>query len=343
MNRDMTARESQQDEIEAAAAAWVIRAEGEAFSPGDRRALDRWLGAHPAHRPAFEAARATWAELGGLRAAPGALAADGPKAGDLVADGVSSRVRRAGRWSHAGALAACLLLVVALGVLWVGDPLTALTADYRTAPGESRTVTLPDGSTVDLGPASAVAVRFDDRERRLALLSGAVYVVTAPMKDLEGRPFVVEAAGGTARALGTQFAVARLPGAVQVAVAEHQVEVALAGGGGDNGAGGEAVVLSAGQAVHYSAEGGLARPRDIGAGQVAPWRRGRLIFDDVPFAEAAAELGRYRRGRIVIAARLADRRVSGVFETARLDDALALMARELGAGVTAVPFITWIH
>ena len=53
-------------------------------------------------------------------------------------------------------------------------------------------------------------------------------------------------------------------------------------------------------------------------------------------------LNRYRRGRIVIAdPALADRRVSGLFDTRKLDAALETVALELGAQKMVVgPFMT---
>ncbi len=328
------------DKIEAAAARWVSRLTGGPLRPDERRDLEGWLAAHPDHQAAFDYARATWAELAALRDAPGSLIDDVvPPSRVAIA-----RQRRAVRkWrpevrARIAALAACVALAVGLGIFWFGDPTTMLLADYRTAPAEIRSFVLPDGSVADLAPASALALRFNDRERRIDLLAGTVYVTAAPMTEGERRPFLVQAADGSAKALGTQFMVDRLPDSVQVTVARHRVEVALAATADRAGS----VLLTPGLAVRYGEGRGFGAVRTVDLGTATAWRRGRLIFDRVPLSTVVATLNRYRRGRIVIAnPDLAERTVSGMFETARLENTLDQIARELGAQSVAVPpFVT---
>ena len=328
--------DERQDAIEAVAAEWVSRLSGEPLRPDERRALDGWLAEHPDHRAAFDYARATWAELGVLRAAPGSLARDfvPPRA----RKGGPPRRRRTGLLRGAGALAAGVVIAVGLGALWFGDPVTMMLADHRTDPAETRSFLLVDGSTVELGPASAMALQFTAGERRIALLSGIAYVAAVPVSGAEKRPFVVEVAEGSARALGTAFMVERLPDAARVTVVSHRVEVAPDATPGRA----DSVVLSPGQSVRYDEDGALGPVRQVALKTVTAWRRGRLIFDRVPLAAVVAALNRYRRGRIVIAdPALADRRVSGLFDTRKLDAALETIALELGAQKMVVgPFMT---
>ncbi|WP_246782850.1 FecR family protein [Allostella humosa] len=242
------------------------------------------------------------------------------------------------RWTHVAAVAASLLLFAGSLAVWVGDPVVLATADYRTAPGEQRRVALADGSTVDLGPASAIAVDYGDSTRRVRLLSGVAYFTAAPADASEPRPFVVGAASGTARALGTRFMVERLSAAVEVTVAEHDVEVALAGAAAD----GPTVVVAPGQVVRYS-ESGLGAVHDANIERATAWQRGRLIFDDVPLGDVVAALNRYRHDRIVIAgAGLASRKVSGVFDTAAPDAALATIARDLRISAASLPLLVTV-
>ncbi|MDE1146444.1 MAG: FecR domain-containing protein [Azospirillaceae bacterium] len=318
----MSKPDKRQDEIDTAAADWAARLAGGPLSLAERRALDGWRDRDPAHGAALDEAQAAWALMGQLRAAPGVLARD------IVPAWPTPKARRP-LWRQMAAAAACLLLLVGGARLWLGDPLLLLTADARTNPGQQRSLTLADGSVVELGPASAIATRYSDGERRVALLAGVAYFTVAPMAGAEHRPFVVEAAGGTARALGTQFMVDRLADAVDVTVTEHTVAVTEPAG--------DQRVLSPGQAVRYSAMG-LEPVREASVELATAWRQGRLVFDHQPLGEVVATLNRYRHGRIVVAgAELAARTVSGVFDTTDPDATLATVARELHARTAALP------
>ncbi len=72
---------------------------------------------------------------------------------------------------------------------------------------------------------------------------------------------------------------------------------------------------------------------------------GRLVFDRMPLSEVVAEIDRYRRGRtIILDARLAGRRVSGVFLATDIHSALSLIAGELGARIATIPpFVTLLY
>ena len=49
---------------------------------------------------------------------------------------------------------------------------------------------------------------------------------------------------------------------------------------------------------------------------VAAWRRGRVVFDDVPLGEAVSELNRYGGERLAVGSDIAGLAVSGSFSTA---------------------------
>ncbi len=339
MDRSVGQRDDK-ERIEAEAAEWVIRLGGEPLSPEERQSFESWRAQSASNARAFEFARQTWSDLGALRHAPGPLAAD--IASSRLQERPSTSVpaaaviakKRSGFWRHGVVAAICLIAAAGAGSFWYGNPATLIASDYQTTPGEQRTVDLPDGSVVELSTGSAIALHFTDRERRVTLIEGAAYFTAAPMGPSEKRPFVVEGANGTATALGTQFAVERLTDAVEVTVAEHDVRVALS----DAASGAKQVVLSPGQSVRYSPAVGLGKVGVRDVEQATAWRRGRLIFDQVPLADVVAELNRYRRGRIVITgSALANRKVSGVFRIDDLDNALQIVVSELGLRSASVP------
>ena len=315
-NRDRGVAENGERLIAGQAAAWLVRMAEKQLPVPERKRFEHWLAEDPAHRAAFDAAAAAWDDLGLLRDDPGPLRAK------------PSPTRRLA-WKAAAALAACLLLAVGLGGYWFGDPVLLVLADYRTAPGELRTVGLPDGSVLEMAPDSAVALHFDDRERRLELLDGTVYVTAVPRETAGDRAFVIAAANGMATALGTRFAVARAADTVTVTVSEHQVAVDV---------GASRVTLDPGQAVRYDQAGRLTPVYPVDIDRAIAWRAGLLVFDRQPLGEVVATLNRYGRQRIVIAdGALAARTVSGVFRAGDTDAALASIAQELRIGILALP------
>jgi transmembrane sensor len=117
------------------------------------------------------------------------------------------------------AIAASVLLAAIAGAAWwqsVHYPL------YSTDTGERRSITLADGSTVDLNARSKLRVEFSNNERRVELLDGQALFQVAKDKS---RPFIVASGEATVRAVGTQFDVYRKDSGTTVTVLEGRVAV----------------------------------------------------------------------------------------------------------------------
>lgn len=308
----MISQDPQQRSIREAAAEWAVLLADDALDDARAEALQHWLQADVRHAEALAFAQRTWAALAGLpverprqnRAPPVACARPRHPA----------RKVRLRRWGAAACLA---LLLGGLGLSQRDHLLVPLMADQRTASGEVRSLTLSDGSEVILDSASAIRLDYSATRRRVELLAGAAIFQVAPQAD---RPFVVEASGGTVRALGTRFLVRREDddGAL-VGVLEHAVQV---------NAGGQQQRLEEGDSVHYDASGISDVALDLQ--RVASWQRGLLVFDRVPLAQVVEQLNRYRGGHIFVGSgALARREVSDVFRLDALDDALATLTREM--------------
>jgi len=93
---------------------------------------------------------------------------------------------------------------------------------YSTAPGERRTLTLTDGSTVELNARSRIRVAYSSTGRDVELLEGQALFKVARSPS---RPFVVHSGDSSVRAVGTQFDVNRSHGAMIVTVVEGRVAV----------------------------------------------------------------------------------------------------------------------
>jgi transmembrane sensor len=119
----------------------------------------------------------------------------------------------------AAAAAACALLASAAGgLLWHTNRFPT----YSTDIGERRSLTLADGSAVDLNARSSIRIEFSNAERRVELLHGQALFQVAKDKH---RPFIVRTADASVRAIGTQFDVYRKAAGTTVTVLEGEVAV----------------------------------------------------------------------------------------------------------------------
>lgn len=285
---------------EQAALAWLSLL-GDQPSSGDQATFRLWLQADPAHVEAYAQARMLW-DLSEVPAR--ALAQEEA----LALQGYLKSMERPApmslrRGSTVLAMAACLLLMVGMGAGWQPSRwLDDLGADYVSAPGQVRTITLADQSRVTLDADSAIAVDFSRGERHIRLRRGAGFFSVSHT----GEPFVVEAEKGQAQVLGTQFEVRLQPAGAQVTVLSGRVGVTA-----DEGA--PQQVLTAGQQVAYAA--GFAQQRHaVDSEAQLAWRQGWLNYYKAPLADVVKDLGRYYPGRIVLLNdELGARRVSGSF------------------------------
>jgi transmembrane sensor len=159
------------------------------------------------------------------------------------------------------------------------------------------------------------------------LIQGEAEFVAAP--DVS-RPFQVAAAHGLIQATGTAFIARRAADRVLVTVTEGTVVVYVgvdSEAGSSVGGDGPGVRLRRGQQVAYSDGVGLGDVWSVDVERVSAWRRGKLIFDGAPVAEAIAELDRYLPGRILIVkGQPSATHVGGIFNLSELDAAVVALA-----------------
>jgi len=326
-----------QDAIDDEAAEWVVRLGGQDLNDAERQACTRWRMQSDEHAQAFAFAQSTWENLRSLRDCPDLVLSAGSK--DTPSRRINTIVpnipRVIPRWW--GAIAACLLIVGLVGIMQFDNVNTMLSADHRTGVGEIHTVTLPDGSRVELNTDSAIALDFNGEERKVELLEGEAAFTAAPMTDEEPRPFVVHAADGITKALGTQFVIRVNDKGAQVTGIEHHVEVSQ-GRSSSNDL--SSVQLAPGESVRYDADRGLGAIEQENIERLTAWRHGHLIFDDMPLTDAIDEINRYQSGWIIIGNdELAQQRVSGVFRVDDIEGALKTIATELHASTLSIGFM----
>jgi transmembrane sensor len=276
-------RETSQ-EIDGAAADWAARIDGGALSAAGEDALDAWLAGDPRRMGAFMRMRAVALQSESAKALGPDFDPDAFVAAEPMVAAIPITRRRM-FWLGGAAVAASAVGAIGLGLM------TRATT-YDTRIGETRVVTLEDGSIVTLNTASRIRVAFTDARRTIVLEEGEALFDVAKNP---ARPFFVEAGGTSVRAVGTSFTVKRLSDApVEILVREGIVEVRQP-------AAARAVRMTAN--MRMVAGNAATAPTAIAETEVdreTAWRSGRIAFEGEPLAQAAAAFGRYSDTRIII-------------------------------------------
>lgn len=282
------------------AADWLMQLHSGTASAQQRRACERWRASDPEHARAWQRAEALLGKLGGLPPELAMPALDRSRELDR------SSARRA------ALLKLAALLAVVPGA-WLLMEQQGWRHDYRTATGERRDITLPDGSRISLNTATTLDVQFDGAQRLLTLRRGEIAVHTGA--DAQRRPFLVATAEGRLEALGTQFSVRQDDGRTLLAVRESRVRVRARSGAQH--------IIPAGRQVAFTAAA-IGEPAALDGAALA-WQRGMLLADAMRLHDFALELGRYRPGIVRCDPRVADVRVSGAFPITDTDAALVML------------------
>jgi transmembrane sensor len=212
----------------------------------------------------------------------------------------------------------CAMWTIVLVHHWPSSGVVPAERSYASAPGEQRSFSLMDGSTIMLGGDSALVVQFTERARKIELTHGeALFRVAHDPR----RPFIVHAGSGTTTALGTAFEVRLYTDHTQVWVREGSVEVApLQEIPIDNIALSEAarwipVRLAGGEEMSYDSKGEASAPRPADPRVAEAWTEGALvplIYHGRPLPEVIEDVQRYSRRRILLDPAAADLRFSGI-------------------------------
>lgn len=296
------------DAVADQAMAWFVRLRAETVTPAEREDFQRWYRADPAHRRAYAQTAAFWGDAEFGRALADAESRSAP-----------GRRPRVWRRVPAMAAAACLIGFIA-GYRPTFD---CWRADYCTGVGEIKSFRLGDGSEVTLNSASAISVDLHNGLRQVELHRGEAYFDV--QRDPQ-RPFQVSGRYSTVRVLGTRFAVREDRAETSVSVASGLVAVGRPEA--------DPALLQAGDSISVTAH----RSGDIQrnpAGGTAAWLKGYAAFENVTLAEVVAELGRYRRGTLLVRdAELRELKISGRFDIRDTDKALESLQQTLPIRVT---------
>jgi len=309
--------------IEREAAAWVVRGE-RGLTAAEQDALSRWLAADRRHGEALRERRWVWREFDRIAGLPAPVsAAPDP---DLLGP-------RPVRRRHVGWLGRTLATAAAAAAgLWFAAPLAPAPDKPNTAAPLSTALaapcerlTLGDGSVIELNRGARLAVDFSATLRRVRLERGEARFVVA--KD-PGRPFIVEAGGVTARAVGTVFNVRLGATGVEVVVAEGRVAV---GRGADLSGATPGPVLAARQSlvVPLLATAPVPAAASLTEAELAArlaWQPQPLDFSDAPLGDVVAELNRRNPVQLILGtAALRERRINARIRSDNIEGFVRLL------------------
>ena len=327
----MTHQSTPMENLQEEAAGWAVRLDAGQLASEERHDLANWLKSSPVHVDEFLTACAMFDLLSdtGDRAAIdlGDLLAPADETLALIQEERARRGFVARHVRSIGAVAAALAVAV-FGVALLREPdgrpgLEPSPIFAATAFGETDTLPLADGSTLTLNTETELRVTLADDVRTVSLASGEVFTEVAHEPE---RPFRLLAGDTPVQAIGTAFNVRYLDGDLRVDVREGVVlvgagdpierpahDTALQSGPVQLEDG--RVLLRSGQWMALDAGSAVPRLGQIDLANIASWQEGRLVFENTPLADIAAEFNRYNRTRLVISdAELANERVSAVFD-----------------------------
>lgn len=174
-------------------------------------------------------------------------------------------------WSAAAAVA---VLVVAAWWVFMRDT-TPETLAFSTPDNQSRSITLPDQSQIELNENSTLSYTFDGNIRKVVLSGEAFFDVE---KDPE-HPFVIETGEVQTRVLGTSFNIRAYPdeAKVKVSVKTGRVEVRKVEKTPQQE--NPALVLLPGNTGVYANESAtLEKAQDVATEDVDSWQQGTIAF-----------------------------------------------------------------
>lgn len=295
-------------EVEREASEWVARLDAEDVCAEDRARFEVWRHSHPLHARTYEELLATWREL--TAAAPLIQCVAHTRSHE------QSRVGNAPQRWRKWAMAASVVVAAVL----LGFHLHSLTteATYQTALGERATISLPDGSTLQLNSDSRVRVDYSLRSRVIHLQRGeAIFKVAHNIN----RPFWVTTGSSWVRAVGTAFGVYLNRKGVRVTVHEGVVKLGTADRllpatlSEEMLKEASAVLASGDQA---DLEGRVTTTRKLSAQELAraaAWQDGWVYVENNTLCDVIAELNRYTPRQLVLEdAQLCSLSVGGAFQ-----------------------------
>jgi len=193
--------------------------------------------------------------------------------------------------------------------------------EITSPPGIRSQILLPDGTKVWLNSESSIKFNlpFDQAQRNVALSGEAFFDVHKNPKV----PFVVKSGNVAVSVLGTRFNFKAYD-------QENKVEVVLEEGkinlNTTKDHGGPEVTMNPGERAVYDKTDHSTQITNVKIDKYIAWHSGRLVFDDTPLPEVAAQLDRWYGIEVVlIGPQIENYKITTTFENESLNQVLDLL------------------
>lgn len=306
------------EKIEQQASLWTARLETGVLTEAEQADLAQWLAADPEHSWMLSRYREMCAQL----AEQVPVLVDAELVESVVAQATARR-----RWRRVmtPVLAAAAAIAVALGTWWM------LPQRVETRPFERRTLTLDDGSRVELNAQTHLSIALGRHERHVAFAQGEALFQVAHDAN---RPFFVDTPKGAVRVTGTVFNVRETAAsAIEVTVLEGNVQVRPSGPGDA-----PPVPLTIGSQAALTGDSVAVTALSADETQnVVAWRIGQAAFQNAPLPDALARFAPYHSGTITVSPEAAALNVGGRYSLDDLDGFLTAIEQALPVSVLRGP------
>lgn len=232
---------------------------------------------------------------------------------------------------YAYAMAAAFGLFLISGTLvWVvsqnnNTPATvAKAATYKTGNREIKTVTLPDGSVIEMNSNSelTVAADFNTGSRQIQLKGQASFEIARN----ENLPFTVKAGNSLTTVLGTGFDIS--------AYANENVQIVVKHGKVAFAAAQNKLELTKGMAATLNHANGTLTKIDADTNAFS-WQKGSLVFKSAKLSEVATAVQHRYGKRLIFSENYSERMYTGKFdENASLESIAKILSETMQIDVT---------
>ena len=232
------------------------------------------------------------------------------------------------RWFGWGRIAAAVLFLVVAGIgIYMFQRQNGRIVE-RTAFGETRVLTLPDGSEVTLNGNSVLSYDMEWPDWREVQLEGEGYFKVVHTTD--HRKFRVRTGTDfSLDVLGTQFNISKRESGTRIVLDEGKVQCNLGGSRRDT------LVLKPGEMVQFRKEPSEYQLQRVEAGLYSSWKDHKLVFKNTSLREVAAILqDTYGLETEASHPELLDREISGSVPTDNVDLLLQGIAEASAVTIT---------